>query len=535
MDLAAAVLIMVGLRVLVRPRPGDEGGLYGSAFAAAGVTRRMVARLNRTNPGRRLLLATSAGGRPLALLSPRELAHVLVVGPTRCGKGVHLTANLLDWGASALVIDLKGEFHRTTAGWRARLGRVVVLDPRGQGQPFDPLGHLGHDEQALHAAATIILRPDGDGTNSIFASTAVPVLVAMFRSAWLRKTSSLRHVDELMNLGFRGAVEELSRIDDAVVRRNLTAFLAGRVSEMSEMMWQDGRLLARQAWATLSDRLRPLLVSGVLAMTDATAGDPLTPAELWTDITTVYIRCPEQQAATLAPVLKLLSWSLIQARIEVADESDEDLVPLLLGLDETGVVPIPDLNHSIATMAGRGMTAMVYVQSLEQLSDVYGQHGADSIIGNCATQVYYPTAAPRTQRYVSEQSGRMSVPQVSRGESRSAAPLDRGAGTESETYGTRDRPLIAPDELRTMHEDNVVLLERRQPVILAARLRWMDHPVLRARAHSPVEPLPQLRRPVAEVDAAIPTPAATPSVQAPRRTGTSGPARTITLRVPESD
>ena len=40
---------------------------------------------------------------------------------------------LLTWPHSAVVYDIKGELYRLTAGYRATLGPVYVLDPTGVG------------------------------------------------------------------------------------------------------------------------------------------------------------------------------------------------------------------------------------------------------------------------------------------------------------------------------------------------------------------------------------------------------------------
>ena len=46
----------------------------------------------------------------------KELGHVLIVGPTRCGKGLSLTQNLLCFAGSVAVNDPKGEnLNRTGA------------------------------------------------------------------------------------------------------------------------------------------------------------------------------------------------------------------------------------------------------------------------------------------------------------------------------------------------------------------------------------------------------------------------------------
>ena len=38
-------------------------------------------------------------------------------------------SQLLTWPHSVVVVDIKGELYQTTAGYRATLGNVFVLDP----------------------------------------------------------------------------------------------------------------------------------------------------------------------------------------------------------------------------------------------------------------------------------------------------------------------------------------------------------------------------------------------------------------------
>ena len=55
---------------------------------------------------------------------------------------------LLTWPHSAVVYDIKGELYRLTAGYRATLGPVYVLDPTGVGhQAEEAYGkHLREEE-----------------------------------------------------------------------------------------------------------------------------------------------------------------------------------------------------------------------------------------------------------------------------------------------------------------------------------------------------------------------------------------------------
>ncbi|OLV17565.1 type IV secretory system conjugative DNA transfer family protein [Deinococcus marmoris] len=501
LDLITAGLLATGIQLLRAGWGRPQLALANAGFASPDETRDLRVRLQDPNTGQRLLIATAPDGRHLGLRAPPELGHMLIVGPSRSGKGLHLIANLLDWRGSAIVTDLKGEFYRTTAGWRSSFGRVVVLDPRGNGTPYDPINHLATSEQGLSAAATILLTPEKDGNNSIFASAAVPILVAMFRAAHVLGQPTFGFVAECVRgRGMQGTVELLRTIDDAVVQDNVTLYL-GRSAETADDKApaagtnpDDARSLARQAWSTLTTRLQPMLVDGVLRMTDTAGARPLAPQDLWAGPTTVYLRCPEDLAPTLGPLLRLITWTLIQARIAAADAQPETpLIPLLLGLDETGVLPVPGLPDTLATVAGRGISALIYVQALSQLNAVYGVHGADALMANCLTQIFYPTSAPETQRHVSLLAGSTALEQRSRSTSRPVGLASRRGTTETQSATPREQPLIGPGELRRMHGDNVVVIDRARPAIVAARLRWFSEPLFKARAKLSAPPVKAIR------------------------------------------
>src|SRR5712691_10852021 len=69
----------------------------------------------------------------------REIGNLLIVAPTRSGKSLLATSQLLSWKHSVLVNDVKGELFQGTAGYRSQLGKVCVIDPQGYGHRYDPI------------------------------------------------------------------------------------------------------------------------------------------------------------------------------------------------------------------------------------------------------------------------------------------------------------------------------------------------------------------------------------------------------------
>src|SRR5947209_12689533 len=105
----------------------------------------------------------------------RELGNLLVVAPTRAGKGLLATSQLLSWKYSVVVNDIKGELFQATAGYRSQIGKVYVIDPQGYGHRYDPLTHK-HTEDAYYSAATHLLFHADEGEGAIFTERATGML-----------------------------------------------------------------------------------------------------------------------------------------------------------------------------------------------------------------------------------------------------------------------------------------------------------------------------------------------------------------------
>jgi len=107
-----------------------------------------------------------------------ELGNLLIVAPTRGGKGLLAISQLLSWKHSVIVNDIKGELFLHTAGYRSLLGPVFVIDPTGIGHRYDPL--LGKQtEDALLSSATHLLFKADEGEGAIFTQRAIVMLTQM--------------------------------------------------------------------------------------------------------------------------------------------------------------------------------------------------------------------------------------------------------------------------------------------------------------------------------------------------------------------
>ena len=99
--------------------------------------------------------------------------HILAFAPTRTGKGVSLIIpTLLEWGYSALILDIKGENYALTAGYRASLGhKVIRFEPAAQdglGFSYNPLAEVGfgHDSEVADIQNIAAMIVDSGGQSA---------------------------------------------------------------------------------------------------------------------------------------------------------------------------------------------------------------------------------------------------------------------------------------------------------------------------------------------------------------------------------
>jgi type IV secretion system protein VirD4 len=431
----------------------------------------------RGESGPGLLLGTGPLGEVLSVRATparRELGNVLVVAPTRGGKGLLASSQLLSWKESAIVNDIKGELFEQTAGYRATLGPVFVLDPRGVGHRFDPLlGKTTEDE--LFSSATQLLYKAGEGEGAIFTQRAIVMLTQLFLAARLERVPPLPYVRQIIRLGLPGAAERLWHLSPDLS----TQFLD---TDFAEANLADRFLLS--AWGTLSARLRPLLTETVVR---CLSGADFTPESLirGSRPVTLYLRWPERDLLALSPLVRLLWGTFIDETVAAYDAcAGRACRPVLLLIDEAGRTAIPSLADHATTVVGRGISLWVAVQSLAQLDAVYGRERAQVLRDNMETQLYYRPADLQTAEHLERALGRRS------GFAHSQT-LHEGAAT-SEAASEQAVPLLTAQEIRQLADTDVIGFHRALPPFQARRMDWRRFPVLTRRRDIPPPELPAL-------------------------------------------
>jgi type IV secretion system protein VirD4 len=412
-----------------------------------------------------------------------ELGNLLAVATTRGGKGLLATSQLLSWPHSVIVNDIKGDLFTQTAGYRATLGKVVIISPRGYGHRHDPLFGM-YTEDALLSAATALLF-DPDERDKVFTQRAITMLTQLFLAARAERYPPLPYVRHMIRSPLPDVAARLNIINPDLA----TQFLQVHFDPASnDKTLFDNKFLV-SAWETVTSRLKPLLTETVVR---TLAGTDVTPQEIMCSRkpVTVYLHWPERDLLALSPLVRLVWGSLINGLIDTYDEANGvNCRPVLLLIDEAGRTAIPALADKAATVAGRNISLWLSIQSLSQLDAVYGEAQAQIIKDNIFSYLFYKPSDQKTAEYIERNLSYKS------GFAHSETKYEAHS-----TEGTNEQrvSLLTAWEIKHMTKRTDIFgfynSDDKLPPFRAQRMDWRLFPYLRERHAMPLptlSPLPE--------------------------------------------
>jgi type IV secretory pathway TraG/TraD family ATPase VirD4 len=303
----------------------------------------------------------------------------------------------------------------------------------------------------------------------------------------------LPYAGQLMQLPINQVAAHLQALSPELA----TTFLSGVYDPQKDY---DEKKFLTSSWETGTSRLYPILSDEILRCFD---GSDFTASDLLTsrNPVTVYLRLPEAELEALAPVVRLISQTIMHDAITTYDtRKGSGCSPVLFLLDEAGQVKIPHLYEYATTVVGRQMSLWVAIQSITQL-EVYGQANAETLLDNMDTHIFYRQRRT-TAKYLEEELGRRSA--YSRSQS------TREGGYETQGISEQGVALMTANQIKQMDDSDILVFHHNLPPFRARRMNWLEHLVLKQRqAKQPptLSPLPPLtpialRSPLTLADAA---------------------------------
>jgi len=292
--------------------------------------------------------------------------HTLLIGPSGSGKSTSLMSALLTWEGGALVLDPKGEFYETTAGWRLRELKQAILcwDIRdgkatGGGLPIEAM--YGSRDNAIDQLASLIIGEDAK--QAPFVYPWIAIIKALLADATVRGLPPWQTAMAIPSSQWESALEQIARTPDHPGRAHAQEAL--------------GKRAAPEYFASIAgtaDQVAPVL-RAIAALLDAGIGKPVPNMAA----STIYVILPTNPL----PGEKLaLRWIFAGAQQYVSRRDPLPPPGCVWIIDEAGALRPDGLADWVRFMRGKRVAVIIATQNVNDLNAAYGQDNAASIIGS---------------------------------------------------------------------------------------------------------------------------------------------------------
>lgn len=509
--IAALAVFAMAFKTLRRNRPNRE--MHGTARFATSAELTTMGLFDATG----VFVGGVIQGNEMRYLRHDGPEHMLMVAPTRSGKGVSIVVpTLLTWPASAFVIDIKGELWGLTSGWRhSQAGneciRLDLTDP--DGPRFNPLDTIAINTPGeiadIQNLVTLLVDPLGKGMDSAdghwrkaaHALLTGLICYAIHMAQRDNRCATLADVAEMLapaNVQFRQILAAMlaytGRVDETADAQNLIRSAARQQSER----------VGEEAASVLSTTSNYLALYRDPVLARVTSASDFTPHSLMNGerARTVFFVINPADKSRLQPVTRLIISTIIR-RLTIgmsfangkAQSSHQRR--LLLMMDEFAALgPLEIVSETIAYMASFGIKTMLIIQDYSQLWSLYTRD--EKLSGNCHIQVAFAPNRVETAEKLSSMTGTTTVVKQEKLHQTSIslmAPTD-------DRFSEVSRPLMTADEIMRMAPaekdgddivapgEMLIFLGGAHPVRGAQPLYFLD-PVLSARAQIPPPALPR--------------------------------------------
>lgn len=248
---------------------------------------------------------------------------------------------------------------------------------------------------------------------------------------------------------------------------------------------------AASAWAVfkgMGERVQPNIVGGLntrlqLFMTykvrRVISNDDIRLANLGAEKTALFLIISDDNASMQLLSSLLLSFLFKDLKEAFDAVGGEGRIPVNVVADElanTGVWP--NFEKTIATARSRKIAVSLILQSLPQLTQLYGEENAETIIGCCNAMLVLGCNDKYTAEYISDKSGIVTIRAKSVSDTRASSAGNRGVMQGySLSEGDGKRNLVNPDEVQHLDKEQILIMTNGQNMLEAKRFGFIHHPL----------------------------------------------------------
>ena len=471
-------------------------GLAGALFAF--INRRQMpygaARFGRLMEAAKQGL-TAKRGIVLGLLNgvtvrSEDPAHILVVGPSRSGKGTgFVLPNGYLWQGSAVFFDPKRENFEALAGHRTAMGNKVFMFSPGSNDThrYNPLDFVRRDERMATdclVVASFVIPEKADDTWAGAGRLLLSALIGyVLSSPLIEGAQHMRTVARMTTTG-----KDISTVLRAIVKTERQHLQTWVVDSFNQYIALEPE--TRNSAVFNVNMAMSLWNNGLISAATETSDFDIR--ELRRRPMTIFIGCTIAELSIFRPLIRIL-FQQIHDLLMVKIPGDDEPYQVLLMLDEFYHVGRMDsLISKITISAGYGFRMAIVMQDLAQLDELYGRNTRITTVSGSQIKLFIQINDLETSEFVSEMLGETT--QVYK------TPIQRpGQGIFAPRVWTphyTPRPLRSPLELREMSPRLSILMVKNSPSFELTKIRhYLDKPYRayfeRAKGTPPT--LPRLR------------------------------------------
>ncbi|QBE49687.1 type IV secretory system conjugative DNA transfer family protein [Leucobacter triazinivorans] len=396
---------------------------------------------------------------------------ILLIGPPRSGKGLHVVINaIIDAPGAVVTTSTRPDNLTATLTARSVQGRpVAVFDPQHLAEGV-PAGLRWSPIRGCEDPLTAMIRATG-----LAAGTGLSAGGVEGGDFWEGKTrtalQALLHAAALDHRTpaelFRWTLDPAAASDAVAILTANPMAATGWADSLQAMIDSDPRT-RDSIWQGVSLSLAALADPRVLDAVSPGPDERFDPEEFLRKRGTVYLLATGAGANNSAALVSAFVEDLVEAARRLAARSPSARLdpPLLLALDEIGnLAPLPSLPTLMAEGGGTGITTMPVLQSLAQAREKWSENAAGAIWDASIVKIILGGAS--NSRDLQDLTTLIGE----RDEITDSTTIG-DQGSRSAQRSIRRVDIMPPDVIRTLPFGTGLILLRAAPPIVAKLRAW---------------------------------------------------------------
>jgi type IV secretion system protein VirD4 len=371
--------------------------------------------------------------------------HLITVAPTGSGKNTAVQIpTLLEYDASTLVIDPKGECAIISARYRNHMGHeVFILNPFNilkdefteigitEFHGFNPLAFFNKEDDNFVADVSALSEAliITDGNDPYWSDSARDLISCLIMYVCINEKEKNRHLPKVREL--------LTQNEEDFLRTMLDI----SESDFLPMAQKSRRFLVkddRSNSSVIATAITQTLFLDDLKLIENLKRNDFDFLDMKKKKMTVYIVLPAKFLSAYSRWFRLLITSALDRLMSTHKKGEK---PVLFMIDEFPILGrLSSIETAIGLARGYGIQIWIFIQDLHQLFHIYKTR-AESFLANTGVQQYFTPNDMETAERISKRIGNMTIHEQKATEEMNTWNL------KHIDFSVKERPLMYPIDI----------------------------------------------------------------------------------------